>query len=219
MKILINSYPRSGTTTLVDATRLTCIDEMIEYREDFFYREKWIAKSHIPVIFLGEFPKDIILGTVVRDPLDAISSNCFRWANGHTGNIVQGRIVVDKTRESMENKFNDELKDLIRHQVHQYLSYYMCLKNKKQNIFIFDYNDVQNNIIKCVNRLILLSGAKTDKLDYNAALNVVKHPPQPTKEKTELYYQIKDYIKSLNEIDQCYSLYNELFLLKEKFDE
>lgn len=215
MKILINSYPRSGTTTLVDATRLTCIKEMIEFREDFFHREKWIAKSHIPVVFLGSFPKDIVLGTVLRNPLDAIASNCFRWANGHTGNIVQGRIVVDKSRESMENKFNDELKDLIRHQVYQYLSYYKCLQNRSQDIMMFDYNDVQNNIIGCVKKLIEAGNADMSDLDYNAAIRVVNNPPQPTKEKTELYYQIKDYIKEVDIIDECYTIYNELILLKE----
>jgi hypothetical protein len=216
MKILINSYPRSGTTTLVDATRLSYMNEMIGYEEDFFYKDKWIAKSHIPVIFLSNFSKDIVLGTVLRDPIDAISSNCFRWANGHTGNIVQGRIVVDRTRESAENKFNDELKDLIRHQTHQYLSYYKCLINNSQNIKMFHYEDVQNNIEKCVEKLIFFAGGNISILKYDSARYVVNNPPQPTKEKTELYYQIRDHIKTIDIIKECYSLYNETIPLKEK---
>ena len=219
MKILVNSYPRSGTTTFVDATRMAALDEMIQFGEDFFHREKWIAKSHIPVLFLGNFPENIVIATVIRDPIDAIASNCFRWANGHTGNIVQGKIVVDKTREIKENKFDDILKDLIRHQTQQYIAYYSCLKNGSKNIKIFSYEDTQTKIIKCVNRIIDYAKGNKNNLNYEAAIYTVNNPPQPTKEKTELYYQIRDYIKSLNLIDECYMLYNEMILLKEKFDE
>lgn len=219
MKILINSYPRSGTTTFVDATRLTCIDEMIHFKEDFFHKEKWVAKSHIPVLFLGSFPEDITIGTVIRDPIDAISSNCFRWANGHTGNIVHGKIVVDQNRAAKENKFDGILKDLIRHQTEQYISYYTCLKNGSADVKIFSYEDIQNKIVDCVNRIVSFAGGNMNNLHYDAAINVVKNPPQPTKEKTDLYYQIRDYIRSLDLSKECYNLYNNIYLIKEMFDE
>lgn len=215
MKIVINSYPRSGTTTFTDAIRFACSEEMASFGEAFFNKEKWIAKSHIPVLFLGEFPSDIVVGTIVRDPLDAISSNCFRWSNGYTGNIVQGKIVIDKGRESKENKFDEVLKDLIKHQTEQYISYYSCIKNGSKNIKIFSYEDTQTKTIKAIERVINLSNYNIENLNHSAALAVVKNPPQPTKEKTELYYQIRDYAKSLKLIDQCYSLYYDILFNKE----
>lgn len=215
MKILINSYPRSGTTTLVDAIRLSCFKETVKFGEDFFHKKNWIAKSHIPVIFLGEFPKNIFVGTIARDPLDAISSNCFRWSNGYTGNIVQGKIVIDKNRESQENKFDEVLKDLIKHQTEQYISYYSCIQNGSKNIKIFSYEDIQQRVDKVIDKILHINNYEDLSVNYELAFNVIKNPPQPTKEKTELYYQIRDYIKSLELIDQCYFLYNEILTKKE----
>ena len=39
MKILINSYPRSGTTTFVDAIRMSAMSDMLAFGEDFFHKE------------------------------------------------------------------------------------------------------------------------------------------------------------------------------------
>ena len=218
MKILINSYPRSGTTTFVDAIRMSAMSDMLAFGEDFFHKEKWIAKSHIPVIFFGSFPSNIVIGTILRDPIDAISSNCFRWSNGHTGNIVQGKIVIDKSRESKEDKFDDVLKGLILHQVQQYISYYACLITNSDNVLMFEYSDIQTNPKESIDRIVLAAGGDISSLNYQAGYNVIKNPPQPTKEKTELYYQIRDYIKSLPETHECYSLYHAMLKAKEKKD-
>ena len=215
MKVLINSYPRSGATTFTDAIRMSTISKRIEFGEEFFHNPAWVAKSHIPVIFLGEFPKDIVIGTILRDPVDAIASNSFRWANGHTGNLVQGKIVIDKQREAKENKFDSELTNLIRHQVQQYISYYDCLKNGSQNILKFSYEDIQNNVGKCIDRIVLKSGKTIDNINYDIANSIIKNPPQPTKEKTELYYQIRKYIESLEESKNAYSLYYDILFSKE----
>lgn len=215
MKVLINSYPRSGATTFTDAIRMSTISKRIEFGEEFFHNPTWVAKSHIPVIFLGEFPKDIVIGTILRDPIDAIASNSFRWANGHTGNLVQGKIVIDKQREAKENKFDSELTNLVRHQVQQYISYYDCLKNGSQNILKFSYEDIQSNVDKCIDRIVLKSGKTIDNINYDIANNIIKNPPQPTKEKTELYYQIREYIESLEEFKNAYSLYYDILFSKE----
>lgn len=214
MKILINSYPRSGTTTLVDAVRSSVLSDTLQFGEDFFHNPEWISKSHLPVIFYGSFPSDIVIGTILRDPVDAISSNCFRWANGHTGNIVQGKIVIDKSRESQENKFDDMLKNLIIHQIKQYISYYSCLMNTAENVLMVEYSEIQNNLNEVIDKIIIAAGGNTKNLNYSAAARVVKNPPQPTKEKTELYYRIREFILSVPETNECYSLYHKLLEIK-----
>lgn len=215
MKVLINSYPRSGATTFTDAIRMSTLSRTIDFGEDFFHNKNWVAKSHIPIIFMGEFPKDIVVGTILRDPIDSVASNSFRWANGHTGNLVQGKVVIDRQREVKENKFDKDLIDLINHQVQQYISYYYCLNNGSKNILKFAYDDVQNKIESCIDRIVEFSEDKPENINYEAARYVIKNPPQPTKEKTELYYQIREYIKSLEELKDCYSLYYDLLFSKE----
>lgn len=215
MKVLINSYPRSGATTFTDAIRMSTLFKTIEFGEDFFHNEKWVAKSHIPIIFMGEFPKDLTIGTILRDPVDSIASNSFRWANGHTGNLVQGKVVIDRQREVKENKFDKDLTDLIDHQVQQYISYYYCLYNGSRNTLKFAYDDVQNNIEKCIDRVLEKSSFVPESVNYEAARYVIKNPPQPTKEKTELYYQIREYIKTLDELKKCYDFYYDILFEKE----
>jgi hypothetical protein len=219
MKILINSYPRSGTTTLVDAIRVSVLSDELQFGEDFFHNEQWISKSHLPVLFFGSFPSDIVIGTILRDPVDAISSNCFRWANGHTGNIVQGKIVIDKSRESKENKFDETLKNLIIHQVKQYISYYSCLISNPKDVLMFEYSEIQNDTKKVIDRAVKAAGGNISSLNYHSAEGIIKNPPQPTKEKTELYYRIREYISSLEETNECYSLYYKLLKIKgEKYE-
>jgi len=210
MKILVNSYPRSGTTTFVDAIRASTMSDRLSFGEEFFHNESWIAKSHIPVIFFASFPSEIVLATILRDPVDAISSNCFRWSNGYTGNIVQGKIVIDKSRESKEDKFDDVLKTLIRHQVAQYISYYSCLMSNSSNVLMLNYDEIHDNLKASIDKVVLAAGGNLDSLNYKSAQEVMSNPSQPTKEKTELYYQIRDYISSLAEVEKCYSLYNKL---------
>ena len=207
MKILVNSYPRSGTTTFVNAIRLACLGKISDFGDEFFHKENWVAKSHIPIIFLGNY-ENILISTVIRKPSDAITSNCFRWSNGYTGNIVNGKIVVDKSREIKENKFDDTLINLIDHQILQYESYYECLKNGNSNVKIFTYEQTQNDIVSSINKIMLLSGSDIKNLNYEPAINIVKNPPQPTKEKTNLYYQIKEYIENSSNFLKCNELYN-----------
>jgi hypothetical protein len=215
MKILINSYPRSGTSTFTDAIRLACFNKISSYGEEFFYKDNWIAKSHLPALFLGEFSSPIVIGSIARDPVDAISSNSFRWSKGYTGNMVKGQLVVDANRASKEAQLDNNLKDLINHQIEQYRSYYECLKNGSKNIKVFTYEDTQQKIEKCIDRILLFSNVEINDLDYNSAINVVKNPPMPTGERTNLYYEIRNYISSSDSINICYSLYNEILSRKE----
>ena len=219
MKILINSYPRSGTTTLVDAIRAATTSGNLMFGEDFFHNEDWISKSHLPVLFLGTFPSDVLIGTVIRDPLDAISSNCFRWVNGYTGNIVQGKVVIDKSRESKENKFDKEVMSLIDHQVNQYISYYSCLLSNIDKVLLFRYDKIQNDIDSAINRVVYAAGGSKESLNYTAAQKVIKNPPQPTKEKTVLYFKIREHIKSLTALNDAYRLYDEALRMEKDKNE
>jgi len=219
MKILINSYPRSGTTTLVDAIRAATTSGNLMFGEDFFHNKDWISKSHLPVLFLGTFPSDVLIGTVIRDPLDAISSNCFRWVNGYTGNIVQGKVVIDKGRESKENKFDKEVMSLIDHQVNQYISYYSCLLSNIDKILLFRYDKIQNDIDSAINRVVCAAGGNKESLNYTAAQKVIKNPPQPTKEKTVLYFKIREHIKSLTTLNDAYRLYDEALRIEKDKNE
>ena len=83
---------------------------------------------------------------------------------------------------------------------------------------MFEYSDIQANPKESIDRIVKAAGGDISSLNYQAGYDVIRNPPQPTKEKTELYYQIRDYIKSLPEIHECYSLYHAMLKAKEKKD-
>lgn len=159
--------------------------------EEMFDKDDWICKSHIPIIFSGTFDNEITVSTIIRNPVDAIASNSFRWSNGHTGNIVQGRVVIDKAQIRKENDLDDDLKRLIDHQIKQYISYLFCYLNAPSKIMAFKYEDVQNRIAWCIDNIT----NNYNNLDYNSAQYTIDNPPQPTKEKTQLYFEIRKYIQ------------------------
>lgn len=209
MKVLVNSYPRSGTTTFVNALRASFRMNKLNAPEDMYHHDEWISKGHSPVIFLSNFPKDIFISSIIRDPIDAISSNSFRWCNGYTGNIVKGMIVVDKNQITKTLELDNNIKDLIDHQIKQYISYYTCLKNNK-NIELFTYESINGNISKNIEKVANYFNYDLSMLDYNAAEYEMENPPQPTKDKTSLYYGIRDYIRHSEDIGLCYNIYETL---------
>lgn len=210
MKILINSFPRSGTSTFVHAIHRATDTQNFQWGDLWFYGDRWVAKSHIPIIFYAHFPKDITVGTILRNPIDAISSNVFRWSNGYTGNIVNNKIVIDKTITAKENKFDEELKDLIYHQTRQYIAYYEALYLNHKNFIMFQYEDIKNNATPFIREVICKAGGDYININIKSIEDVMNNPNLPTKEKTELYYSIKDYAESLDQIKQCNDLYNKL---------
>lgn len=214
MKILVNSYPRSGSSTFVNALHRATGQQNIKWSDISFYGNDWIAKSHIPIIFFADFPKDISICTILRNPLDCISSNVFRWSNGYTGNIVKGKIVVDMELARKENKFDSTLKDLILHQVKQYIAYYSALANNYNNFTIFEYQDIKENAIPYIRQIIKDAKGDFINIDIDGISYAMSHPNLPTKEKTNLYYEIKDYIKLLPELKECELLYNNLIKFK-----
>lgn len=210
MKVLINSYPRSGTSTFVHAIyRGSKLNS--EYWSDiWFYGENWIAKSHVPAFFYATFPSDIVAGTVLRDPVDAISSNVFRWTNGYTGNIVNNKIVIDNTIANKENKFDEQVKMLIDHQIKQYSAYYYSLSTNYKNFLMFEYKDIKKDAIPFVRQIIKKAGGDYFNIDTAGIKDAMDNPNLPTKEKTDLYYLIRNYIELKDSIYECYKFYNEL---------
>jgi hypothetical protein len=190
IKIMVNSYPRSGTSTFVNAIRASLRGSRRMDMDELFQNDTWVIKGNVPGILLGTYPEDVKIITMLRDPLDAVASNCFRWSNGHTGNIVQGRIVVDNGQVRNDQHLDGELKELIDHQILQYLSYMHCYLENHENIIAVRYEDMHVNIEKCLEQVF----PGEYSLDYEGAEEAVRNPNLPSEEKTDRYYAIKQYI-------------------------
>ena len=202
-KILINSYPRSGSTTFLNAIRASVARMIPPYTRIFFHEDSWVCKAHIPIIFSGIYPKDTDIYTIIRNPLDAIVSNVYRWSNGYTGNVVNGNVVVNQNQVNSESELNHTLTSLIDHQIELYISYMSLYMDNHERIKSFTYEATQNRISECLD--IVLSDIET--IDYESGLQQVKNPPEPTSTKTDIYYAIKEYIENSPNLGKALDLY------------
>lgn len=202
-KILINSYPRSGSTTFLNAIRASASRLIPPYSQIFFHEDSWICKSHISVIFLGTYPDDISIYTIIRNPLDAIVSNVYRWSNGYTGNIVNGNMVVSQNQIKTDTAIDEIFLDMISHQINQYISYVSLYIENRERVTAFSYEAIQNKVSECLDIIF----PDSSSIDYEAAIAKVKNPTDPTLEKTEIHSTIKRYVENSSEFSRALRLY------------
>ena len=210
MKIFTNSYPRSGATTFTNAIRSSTYHLRPPFMDELYNEENWVNKNHNPVIFLGTYPKDITVVTIVKDPLDAITSNSFRWSKGHTGNIVHGSIIIDKDQIRNDAFLDDGMTRLIDHQMDQYLSYMYCYMQNPDSVVVFTYDQIQKDPVGCIKNIAVLSGINPEEIDQKSVEFSMGHPPQPTGEKTAMYYEIRKYIESSEKFLEVSRSYKEV---------
>jgi len=202
-KILINSYPRSGSTTFLNAIRASVAKLIPPYSQIFFHEDSWICKAHIPLVFLGTYPDDVGIYTIVRDPLDAIVSNVYRWSKGYTGNIVNGNMVVSQNQIRTDIDVDETFLDTISHQINQYISYVSLYIDNQDKITAFSYDAVQTRIADCLD--LIFPGSNI--VDYEAAKHAIDNPINPTMVKTEIHSIIKRYVENSSEFLKAVDLY------------
>lgn len=194
MKILLNAYPRSGSTTFTSELRnafrpfRTCNPhEMAEFDE-------WIIYKHEPFIYFGNYGNDVTLLAIIRNPIDAISSNTERWLKGFTGNVIQGVRIVDKKQNRIDNLESLGLieLDFIKHQIEVYTSYLHCLEKNINNIKCFTYEQTRNETDKCIQNIMIFSGIKKEQIDPDKLTKTInnkegKHP---------IYFMVREYLEA-----------------------
>ena len=209
MKIFTNSYPRSGATTFSGAIRHSTLHLRPPFEDELYNQDDWVNKNHNPVIFLGTYPKDIVLVTIIKDPLDAITSNSFRWSKGHTGNIIHGAIVIDKDQIRNDTELDDGMARSLEHQMDQYLSYMYCYMQNPENVIAFTYGQIQTNAVDCIKNIAIFAGLNPEEIDQESIGHVMSHPPHPTGEKTVMYHKIREYIQNSEKFVEVTKAYNE----------
>jgi hypothetical protein len=208
MKIFTNSYPRSGATTFSNAIRNSTYHLRPPFADELYNQNDWVNKNHNPVIFLGTYPEDVVPVTIVKDPLDAITSNSFRWSKGHTGNVVHGSIIIDKDQIRNDTFLDEGMKRLIDHQMDQYLSYIFCYMQNPDNVVAFTYDQTQKNAVDCIKNIAVFANIDPNDLQEDQIHFSISHPPHPTGEKTVMYHKIREYIQNSEKFVEVTREYN-----------
>lgn len=219
MKIFTNAYPRSGTTTFTTALIRSTEKVRKVYKDELYINDSWIIKNHNPILFLGNFSDDIIGCSIIRNPLDAVSSNVFRWSKGYTGNSVYGLLVVDTSKVYGALDIGEPIIKSIDHQLDQYISYMHCLLLSKSNVVLFTYEQMKSLAPWCIHNLVSIAGYDDSLVNDENAIYFVNSPENVSDLKNDLYFKIREYIENTEKYKTAIFYYDKVInLLKEKQD-
>lgn len=202
MKILINSFPRSGSNTFTAALRKSVWNVRsgnLHEREEY---DEWIINKYEPLFYLGNYGNDVTLCGIIRNPIDAITSNTERWFKGFTGNVIDGVQIIDKhqtkSEESIELKSFE--KEFIRNQIQRYNSYLNCIEKNFDNIKYLTYEQTRNQTDLAIKNLLLLSGTDISGIhdDHIAKALINKEEKHP------VYDTVKKYLSTLDGVSDHY---------------
>ena len=143
MKILLNSYPRTGTTYLVNMLRW-CAKHQESHREGEYSNEpEWIIKAHEPILLLASIPEMSQL-TIIRDPIDTISSNMFRHTSGLNSNSIWGHTGVSSENKT-NNYYDPRFLDGLKQSVAKWKEYAENTIKNKENLTVILFETLVSN--------------------------------------------------------------------------
>lgn len=141
MKILLNSYPRTGTTYLINMLRWTAMHHLDQNRDgEYSNQPEWIIKSHEPILLLSSIP-GVSQVTILRDPIDTIASNMFRHTSGLNSNSIWGHTGV--SNENKTQNYNDpRFLDGLNQSVAKWKEYADNTIKNRENLEIISFDDM-----------------------------------------------------------------------------
>ena len=160
--------------------------------------------KHEHIILSGTY-KDVMLCTILRDPVDAISSNVDRWFEGYVGSTIQGIHVKNFDQVEDGTSLSAEAKKFIEQEKELYVAYLIVINNNIDRITAFTYDQIKNNPIESINNI--LSMFEMDTQSYNHE-EVKLLFTKPSSDKGSLYGEIRKYLGS--NMEEVYTLYSEI---------
>lgn len=209
MKVLLNAYPRSGSTTFTQELRGGFRPLRKGNPHELAEFDEWIIYKHEPFIYMGNYGDDVTMVAIVRNPIDAISSNVERWFKGFTGNVIQGVQIVDKQQNIIDNlvDLGTVEKDFIDHQIEIYTSYLSCLEKNIENIKCFLYEQTRTQTDICIANVMIFSGIKPGEIDSRKLTKTIIN----TTDRHPIYFKVREYLESKNGLlDQYTRVYEHI---------
>jgi len=207
MKIIINGFPRSGTTNFTDALRSSIRPYRLGNHRERVTGEEWITNKNDALFFLPKYSDDITICYILREPELAISSNVERWLKGFTGKIVSGMVIVDHHQKKNVETLTDEIKNFIDDQIEIFDTYLLAFKNNHNNLEIIHYNQTRNNSINSIKNILSIAGVNINKInDFQNSINFLQ-PTNPIR--TDAYRNVLKYLKQNENFKKTQELYSE----------
>jgi hypothetical protein len=207
VKIVINGFPRSGTTNFTDALRSAARPIRLENERERVTGKEWITNKNDALFFIPKYSEDITICYILRDPELAIASNVERWLKGFTGKMVSGMVIVDHQQKKDVDQLTDEIIQFIDDQVEIFKTYLVSFIENQNSLEIIHYDQTRFDSINAIKNILSISGVSLDKISDLANAVSLLRPTSP--ERTSSYFNILSYLKENNEFKEVQKIYLE----------
>lgn len=145
IKIVINSHPRTGISRLLEYIRISYDRTNKKEYGEYSNKKDFLLWTHIPVMLLSKFD-DIKQITIIRHPDDVIPSVCDKLDSGVGLDVHDGQITYHNTNDNLFNTKEDYIAHTVNNASMEYLSYLENTIFNFNNLTVFTFEDVINNI-------------------------------------------------------------------------
>jgi hypothetical protein len=207
MKIVMNGFPRSGTTNFTDALRSAARPIRLENERERVTGKEWITNKNDALYFVPRYPDDVTICYIIREPELAIASNVERWLKGFTGKVVSGMVIVDHQQKKDVGQLTKEITGFIDDQIEIFKTYLVSFIENKDALEIIHYNQTRFDSLNAIKNILSVSGVDIDKLsNFENAVSLLK-PTNP--ERTSSYFNILSYLEESSDFKEVQNLYLE----------
>jgi len=190
---------------------------------EYSNRKDFVIWTHVPFMLLSEF-KDVLQITIVRDPDEVIPSICDKLDSGVGLDVHDNQITYHNPNSDLFQTRSEYVSNSVNSASLEYLSYLDNIKNNFNNILVFSFEQVINNI-----ELVIDAIAKSFNEEYKSFTkeqvleidnlihekwkteegeNLLRSNRGPSTNKPESYYNFKEtFINSeiRNELQKSYT--------------
>lgn len=207
MKIVINGFPRSGTTNFTDALRSAARPIRTGNHHERVIGSEWITNKNDALFFLPKYSDDITVCYILRDPELAIASNVERWLKGFTGKVVSGMVIVDHQQKKDVGELTEEIKMFVDDQIDIFKTYLISFMENKNALEIIHYDQTRFDAENSIKNILSVSGVDISKIsDLQNAISLLK-PTNP--QRTSSYFNILAYLKESSQFKELKEIYLE----------
>jgi hypothetical protein len=129
---------------------------------EWHQQDSWILLQHAPILFRGNIP-DVTMTTVLRNPVDAISSQILKRAYGFGANIIAGKQeVVNNTVEFLRDGQEEYIKEAIYQGCRMWSGYTYGSMLAIDRIVPFTFEQVTQQSPEVVSNLYGIAGSSDD---------------------------------------------------------
>jgi hypothetical protein len=219
-KIILNTMPRTGGFFFFDLIRDMYGHNMRDHLDpriagEWSQMDNWVILCHEPLLFRAELP-GVTMTTVLRDPVDAITSQILKTSYGFGNSTIAGRPeIVDGNMAFFRDKKEEFIKESMYQESRMWEGYTYGSMLAIDRIVPFTFEQVTEDLPNVLPHLYRLSGGtgectlKTqEQIDQHLAHHIerAKHDINFSSgaanafpiEKPEEYYIIKEMVKKFH---------------------